>query len=115
MEWILYIIGGLLLIWLLCGIGLIPEFLGMIGTTLFAGLISGIVAWIFDLRFEAGFFVGIYIGVALYTLYCIGRIINPEITIVGYSDGSQKVISERWNGIIGLIVVIGSVLYSIFG
>ncbi len=112
---IIYIIGGLLLIGFLWGIGLIPEFLGMIGTVLFAGLISGIVAWIFDWGFEAGFHVGIYIGIAIYTLYCIGRIINPDITIEVYTDGSNKVLSERWNGIIGLTVVIGSILLSIFG
>ena len=115
MEWVLYIIGGFLTITFLWGIGLIPEFLGMIGTTLFAGLISGIVAWIFDWEFGAGFQVGIYIGVTLYALYCIGRIINPEITIEVYTDGSQKVLSERWNGIIGLVVVAGSLLWSILG
>ena len=115
MEWILYIIGGFLLIALLWGIGLIPEFLGMILTTLVVGLISGIVAWIFDWGFDAGFQVGIYIGVAVYTLFCIARIINPEITIEVYNDGSSKVLSERWNGIIGLVVVAGSILWSIFG
>lgn len=81
----------------------------------FVGLISGVVAWIFDWGFEAGFHVGIYIGVALYALYCIGRIINPEITIEFYTDGSNKVLSERWNGIIGLIVLIGACLLAIFG
>lgn len=115
MEWILYIIGGIILISILWGIGLIPEILCMIGMSLFVGIISGVVAWIFDWGFEAGFHVGIYIGVALYALYCIGRIINPEITIEFYTDGSNKVLSERWNGIIGLIVLIGACLLAIFG
>lgn len=115
MEWILYIIGGFIAIAFLWGIGLIPEFLGMIGIMLFAGLISGIIAAIFSWGFEPGFKVGLYIGLALYTLYCIGRIINPEITIEVYTDGSNKVISERGSGIVGLIVVIVSILVSIFG
>ncbi len=115
MEWILYIIVELLLIGFLWGIGLIPEFLGMIGFSLFAGLTSGIVAWIFEWGFDAGFQVGIYIGVAIYALYCIGRIINPDVTIEVYTDGSNQVLSERWNGVIGHIVVIGSILWSIFG
>lgn len=46
-------------------------------------------------------------AVCLILYYCIGRIINPEITIEFYTDGSNKVLSERWNGIIGLIVLIG--------
>lgn len=57
MEWILYIIGGIILISILWGIGLIPEILCMIGMSLFVGLISGVVAWIFDWGFEAGFHV----------------------------------------------------------
>ncbi len=88
MEWILYIIGGFIAVAFLWGIGLIPEFLGMIGISLFAGLISGIVAAIFNWGFEAGFKVGVYIGVAFYALYCIGRIINPDVTEV-YTDGSN--------------------------
>ena len=115
MDWILYIIGGLILISILWRIGLIPEFLCMIGVSLFAGLISGVVAWIFDRGFEAGFHVGIYIGVALYALYCIGRIISPNITIEVYTDGTTKVLSERWNGIIGLIVLLGAGFLAIFG
>lgn len=47
MEWILYIIGGIILISFLWGIGLIPEFLTLIGFNLFVGLVSGIIAWIF--------------------------------------------------------------------
>lgn len=82
--------------------------------SLFAGLISGVVAWIFDRGFEAGFHVGIYIG-ALYALYCIGRIISPNITIEVYTDGTTKVLSERWNGIIGLIVLLGAGFLAIFG
>lgn len=115
MEWLLYIIGGLLLVGFLWGIGLIPEFLGMIGMSLFVGFMSGVVAWIFDWGFEEGFQVGIYIGVALYILYCLARIVDPEITIEFYTDGSRKVFSERWNGIIGLVVVAASVLWAIFG
>lgn len=115
MEWILYIIGGLILIGILWRIGLIPEFLVMIGACLFAGLISGVVAAIFGWGFEAGYHVGVYIGAALYALYCIGRIIDPEITIEVFTDGSNEVFSSRWNGIIGLIVLVGSILVSIFG
>jgi len=115
MEWILYIIGGIILIGFLWGIGLIPEFLTLIGLNLFAGLIIGLVAWIFDWGFESGFVVGIYVGVVLYAIYCISRIINPEITIEVYSDGSQKVLSERWKGIIGLVVLVGAILLAIFG
>ena len=115
MEWILYIIGGIFLIGFLWGIGLIPEFLTLIGFNLFVGLVSGVIAWIFDWGFEAGFHVGIYIGVVLYALYCIGRIINPDITIEVYTDGSHKVLSERWNGVIGLVVLVGAILFAVFG
>lgn len=113
MEWILYIIGGCLLIAFLSGIGLIPEYFSMIVTAILIGLISGVVAWIFNWEFGTGFKVGMYIGVAIYALYSIMRIINPEIAIEFYSDGSQKVLSDRWNGIIGLVVAVGSVLCTI--
>lgn len=113
MEWILYIIGGCLAISFLSAIGLIPEYFSMLVTAIFIGLVSGVVAWIFNWGFGSGFQVGMYIGVAIYALYCISRIINPEITIEFYSDGSQKVLSERWNGIIGLVVAVASILCTI--
>lgn len=114
MEWILYIIGGLILLGFLTEIGLIPEFLGMIGITLGAAFICGIIAWFFDWGFTSGFLVGIYIGLGLYALYCIGRIFDDSYTIEFYEDGTQKKVSERWNGIIGLIMLIVLVLIGIF-
>lgn len=45
---------------------------------------------------------------------CWGTI-HRNTTIEVYTDGSNKVLSERWNGIIGLIVLVGSILFSIFG
>lgn len=62
MEWILYIIGGCLLIAFLSGIGLIPEYFSMIVTAILIGLISGVVAWIFNWGFGTGFKVGMYMG-----------------------------------------------------
>lgn len=114
MEWILYIIGGLILLGFLTEIGLIPEFLGMIGITLAAAFICGIIAWFFDWGFTSGFLVGICIGLGLYALYCIGRIFDDSYTIEFYEDGTQKKVSERWNGIIGLIMLIVLVLIGVF-
>lgn len=114
MEWILYIIGGIILIGILWEIKFIPEFLSMIGIILFSGVISGTVSWIFDWgEFEAGFKVGFFIGVALYAIYCIIRIFSPD-TLIIHSNGTQKVISERGEGIVGLIVLIACTLFVIF-
>lgn len=48
-----------------------------------------------------------------YGIYCIARIINPEIRIDFYEDGTKEYHSERGKGIIGLLVLIGSILYAV--
>lgn len=113
MEWILYLIGGFILLSLLWHIGIIPEFIGMIGMSLMFGCLGGFVSWLLDFGWDAGFGIGIIVGLVLYGIYCITRIINPEIRIEFYTDGTSEYHSERGKGIIGLLVLIGSILYSI--
>ncbi len=111
--WVLYIIGGIMLLAILNEIGLIPEFIGMVALALVSGMISGLVALIFGGRFDSWFNIGILIGLAIFALYCVLRIVNPDTIIEMYSDGTHKVLSERWNGIIGLVVLIGVFLFII--
>ena len=106
MEWILYIIGGFFVLSLLWAIGIIPEFIAMIVMSLIFGCIGGIF-----FNWDSGFTIGFFVGLGVYGLYCIVRIINPEIYIDIYDDGSSKYHSERGKGIVGLLVLIGSVIY----
>ena len=83
MEWILYIIGGFFVLSLLWAIGIIPEFIAMIVMSLIFGCIGGIF-----FNWDSGFTIGFFVGLGVYGLYCIVRIINPEIYIDIYADGS---------------------------
>ncbi len=68
--WVLYIIGGIMLLAILNEIGLIPEFIGMVALALVSGMISGLVALIFGGRFDSWFNIGILIGLAIFFCFC---------------------------------------------
>ena len=114
MEWILYIIGGFIILSILWHSGIIPEFIGMIVMSLMFGCIGGLISWLLDFGWDAGFEIGGIVGLVLYGIYCILRIINPEIRIYFYEDGTKEYHSERGKGVIGLLVLVGSILYAIF-
>lgn len=114
MEWLFYIFGGLFLFYFLKSLGFIAEFFGMIGIVIIVSLISGAVAWMFNWGFDVGAPVGVVIGFVMYAIYCIKRIVNPEITLKVYEDGSYAETSERGRGIVGLIMLVVGVLYCIF-
>lgn len=114
MEWILYIIGGFIIFSILLHSGIIPEFIGMIVISLVFGCIGGFISWLLNFGWDAGFGVGIIVGLVIYGVYCILRIINPEIRIDFYEDGTKEYHSERGKGIVGLLVLVGSILFAIF-
>lgn len=112
---ILKIIGGIIVIAILWGLGFIPEFLIMAATSLIIGLLSGVITFLFNWGgFNTGYEIGIWIGVGLYAISCITRIVSDEVVITFYTDGSSEKTSPRASGIIGLIVLIISVLITIF-
>lgn len=113
MEWILYIIGGFIILSILWHSGIIPEFIGMIVMCLMFGCPGGFISWLLDFGWDAGFGIGIIVGLVFYGIYCIARILNPEIRIDFYEDGTKEYHSERGKGIIGLLVLIGSILYAV--
>lgn len=113
MEWILYIIGGFIILSILWHSGTIPEFIGMIVMCLMVGCLGGFISWLLDFGWNAGFGIGIIVGLVFYGIYCIVRILNPEIRIDFYEDGTKEYHSERGKGIIGLLVLISSILYAV--
>lgn len=114
MEWLLYIIGGIFVFSLLWHIGIIPEFIAIIGVSLVMGCLGGLFSWlIVDKSWNGGFEVGVIVGLVLYGIYCISRIIDPTITIEYFNDNSREITSERGKGIVGLLALIGLVIYGI--
>lgn len=110
--WILYIIGGFILICILWHIGIIPEFLTMIGICLVACGAGALISWIAADNGSIGAKIGIFAGAGLYLIYCISRIIDPEIEITYYENGSSDTVSSRTSGIIGLIVMVIALIFS---
>lgn len=106
MEWILYIVGGLLLIGFLSAIGFFTELFTMIFLALFVGVISGGVSALFGWGFSGGFGVGVIIGLVLYGVLCIMRLFSDNYTLTVFTDGSQEKEYESVKGIIGIIVMI---------
>lgn len=106
MEIVFGILGGLLLLGILKAIGAIQEIFTLIILNLLSGGVAALASWIFNWNTGLAFTVGIWIGAGIYGLYCVLRIINPEISITYYSDGSSVESNERLNGIVGIIVLI---------
>lgn len=106
MEWIVYIIGGIIVLGILNALGVIAEIFTLIASMLGFGLISGIVSAIFSWGFGNGFGVGIIIGIVAYIILCISRICSDNYTITVFDDGSQKTEYESWKGWVGLITAI---------
>ena len=113
MEWILYLIGGFILLCILWAIGIIPEFFMMIGMCLLFGCIGGFFSWLSDHGWGAGFNVGMIGGLVIYGICCSTRIVNPEIRVDFFDDGTTEWHSERANGIVGLLVLIGTIIFVI--
>lgn len=112
--WILYILGGLVLLSILWHSGLLPELLMLVMLCVILGAGGALIAWIIGNDGDAGFKVGGIVGIVLYALYCIARIVDPTIEVWFNSDGSTETINERTRGIIGLVVLAAAILYSIF-
>lgn len=105
MDWILYIVLGVFVIVILSAIGFFTEFLKMIFIALFAGVISGGVSALLEWGFPEGFGVGVIIGLVLFGVYCLIRMCSDDNTKT-ITDGREEEESERFNGIIGIIVMI---------
>lgn len=114
MEIILWIVGGLVVLGFLQAIGAIQEIITFIIAILLVGGIAALISWAFDWDAGAGFGVGVWVGTGLYGLLCIARIVNPEIEITYYSDGSSEKSSERTKGIVGIIVLIIALFVALF-
>lgn len=106
MEWILYIVGGIIVFAILNAIGVIAEIFTLIASMLCFGLISGIVSAIFSWGFGNGFGVGIIIGIVAYVILCISRICSHNYTITFFDDGTTEKEYESWKGWVGLITAI---------
>lgn len=106
MEWIFYIVGGIVVFVILSGLGVFTEIFTLIGSMLVFGLISGIVSAIFSWGFGNGFGVGIIIGIVAYIILCISRICSDNYTITFFENGSHEKEYESWKGWVGLITAI---------
>lgn len=111
--WILYVIGGIFILSLLWHIGFIPEFLGLIALCLVGGGIGALLSYLIVDDSDIGFKIGVVGAIAIYAIYCIQRIVNPTVKTIFYKSGERHTTSERGNGIIGLIVLIASIVYSL--
>lgn len=109
---ILKIIGILLLIGVLWGLGVIQELLTMVIIAPIIGVLLGLAFLIFGGEFGLGYHIGIYVGVALYLLYSIMRIINPEIEVTVYEGGRREERSSEFRGIVGIILVVIAFVYT---
>ena len=103
MKWILFIIGGIVVLVILAAIGVFQEFFFFLFTTGIGALIG---------HFLGSSNVGAIIGAVLYFVWCLVRIIWPEkntiINVVGNKTFSEEENSARngWVGIIMLIVFV---------
>lgn len=70
-------------------------------------------SWLSDHGWGAGFNVGMIGGLVIYGICCITRIVNPEIRVDFFDDGTTEWHSERANGIVGLLVLIGTIIFVI--
>lgn len=101
MVWIFYIIGGLFLLGILIGTGILAQFftfLIILAICAFGGyLIGG----------DTGCNIGVIVGAVLYLAMCIAKIVNPELKITMFEDGSyiDHKLEDRAEGIAGLVMI----------
>ena len=112
--WIIYILGGLFILMILWKTGFLPELLVLLSVCLFIGFVGALISWLSVKDGDIGFKIGVIVGTIIYAIYCILRIADPSIEVSFFEDGTTETVSERSRGIIGLIVLIAVVLYSIF-
>ena len=113
--WFLYIIIGIILLVIAVKSGFISEFILLIVAMLICGGIGALLSWLIA-DSSIGFKIGIITGTVLYGGYCVLRIVNPDeyTQIDCFSDGStsERHVSERGRGIVGLIVLIAAIILS---
>lgn len=101
MSWIFYIIGGLFLLGILIESGILAQFFTMLiilAVLGFGGYLLG---------GETGCQIGLIAGVVLYVAMCIAKIVNPDLKITMFEDGSiiDHKIEDRAEGIAGLVML----------
>ena len=101
MTWILYIIGGLILLGILIGTGILAQFFTFIIILAVCGFGGYLIGG------DTGCNVGIIVGAVLYLAMCIAKTVNPELKITMFEDGSyiDHKLEDRAEGIAGLVML----------
>lgn len=101
MSWLFYIIGGIVAFAILVETGILAQFftfLIILAVCGFGGyLIGG----------DTGCNIGIIVGAVLYLIMCISKIVNPDLKITMFEDGTMidHKLEDRAEGIAGLVML----------
>lgn len=111
MEWILYIVIGIVVFAILSATGIIKEFFMMLGIVLMCVILGAIIGWLTADAGGTGAGIGAWVGIGLYFISCIMRIIFPDdsTTIIFDEIGnrlSSSTTSNRADGIAGIVMLI---------
>lgn len=106
MEWILYIVGGIFLLGVLAETGILSEFFTMFIMVMLGSGIGAFICWMIADKASPGDSIGLYISFGLYLIFCILRIIAPNESTLVYEDGTTKRLSDRGEGIAGIVMLV---------
>lgn len=111
MEWILYIVIGIVVFAILSATGIIKEFFMMLGIVLMCVIFGAIIGWLTADAGGTGAGIGAWVGIGLYFISCIMRIIFPDdsTTLIFDEIGnklSSSTTSNRADGIAGIVMLI---------
>jgi hypothetical protein len=112
---LLYIIGAIFILGIMIWSGFLTELLSLLGICLFGCLVGAAIGAILpNGTAEGGLTWGVWIGYGIYVLACISRIVNPEIMMDIYSDGSSKeTFNSKYPGIMGLVISVVALIISL--
>ncbi len=115
MSWVVWLIIGIIALGILIGTGMLQKFIEMVVICLVGYVVGGLIGWLIFSTRDKGSIIGDWNGLGMFSLYCIGNIVNPTVTVDYSSDFTfLRRSSNRVEGIAGLVMVAILALIALF-